>query len=133
MGEIEFINAAEAGLPNGPYQHAACAGGWLHLAGQIPIDANHPGGSLPDGIEAQTQLVFRNIRAILAAAGYRMSDVVHVRNYLRNLDDDLEGFNSVYARQFESGRFPPRTTIGVQALAKGALVEIDLAAYRKPV
>jgi reactive intermediate/imine deaminase len=132
MAGFQFLNPATVGRPAGPYQHAVKVEGWLFLAGQIPVNPDMPDAPAPSGIEAQTELVFRNIRAILAEAGYELSEVVQVRNYLRELKRDMAGFNSVYARQFEPDRYPPRTTIGVAALAKDVLVEIDLVAYRRP-
>lgn len=125
-----YVSPAGVAPPAGPYQHAAVVDGWLFIAGQIPTDANDSAAPLPVGIEAQTERVFRNIGAVLSAAGYGFSDVVQVRNYLVNLERDMAGFNTVYAQHFSSTQYPPRTTVGVAALAKGALVEVDLIAYR---
>lgn len=132
MADFQFFNPSTAARPAGPYHQGLTVDGWLFVAGQIPVDPADPTAPVPSGIEAQTELVFKNLRAILADAGYGLSDVVQVRNFLRELKRDMAGFNAVYAKQFAPERLPPRTTVGVAALAKDALVEIDLIAYRRP-
>lgn len=109
------------------YAHAVEAGGLLHVTGQLPIDPDAPETPLPVSIEAQAEIVFLNLRRILAAAGYRLEDTVFARIYLANFARDYAGLNAVYHANFsEDAYLPARTTIGVAALGRGALVEIDL-------
>ncbi len=131
MGNSTYVNPSNLPKPNGPYQYGAVQDGWLCIAGQIPVDPDNPSSPLPEGIEKQTEIVFKNIWRILREAGYGPEDVIHVRNFLLNLARDMDGFNSVYKKQFPPESLPPRTTIGVSGLAKGALVEIDLVAYKR--
>jgi 2-iminobutanoate/2-iminopropanoate deaminase len=38
--------------------------------------------------------------------------------------------NEIFSSHFTDGRRPGRTTVGVTALARGGIVEIDLIAFR---
>lgn len=109
------------------YAHAVEAGGLLHVTGQLPIDPEDAQAPLPTSIEAQAECVFRNLRHILDATGYRLEDTVFARIYLTNFARDYGGLNAVYHQHFSEDRhLPARTTVGVAALGRDALVEIDL-------
>lgn len=117
--------------PSSRWAHAVEAAGWLHVTGQLPTDPDDPGAPLRAGIEAQAEMCFANLERILAHAGYGFRDTVFVRIYLTAFERDFAGFNAVYARHFpDGGPLPSRTTVGVAALGRGALVEVDLVAYR---
>ena len=114
------------------YSHAVEAGGLLYVTGQLPIDPENPDAPLPEGIEAQTEMVFRNLILIADAAGYRLWDAVFARIYLSDFDRDYAGLNTVYHRHFDDdSRVPGRTTVGVAKLGRGAMVEIDLVMERQ--
>ncbi len=126
---MRYIKVAAAAPPpkTARYSHAVEAHGFLHVTGQLPIDPADPAADLPAGIEAQTEMVFRNLTIISEAAGYRLADTVIARIYLSDFDRDYAGLNAVYHRHFDDdGRMPARTTVGVAKLGRGALVEIDL-------
>ncbi|MBN3780399.1 RidA family protein [Burkholderia sp. Ac-20345] len=132
MSSIVFHRAPNAAPPplSARYSHAVEAGGWLHVTGQLPIDPDAPDQPLPEGIEAQAQLCFRNIERIVEHAGFALSNTVFVRIYLREFDLDYTGFNRVYDRYFDdTARLPARTTIGVAQLGRNARVEIDTVLY----
>jgi reactive intermediate/imine deaminase len=113
------------------YAHAVEAGGFLYVTGQLPIDPDKPDRPLPDTIEEQAELSFRNLTIIILEAGYRFTDTVFVRVFLADFDRDYAGFNSVYHRYFkEEATMPGRTTVGVAKLGRGALVEIDMVLHR---
>lgn len=113
------------------YAHAVEVGDLLHVTGQLPIDPDDPGAPLPASIEAQTALVFANLLRILDAAGYRLQDTVFARIYLSHFARDYSGLNAVYHQHFSDDRhLPARTTVGVAALGRDALVEIDLVVAR---
>lgn len=116
--------------PVGPFCHAAEAGGWVMLTGQMPTDPAAPDAPLPDGIAAQTRRVMDNLGLVLHGLGLTFADVVQCRCYLTQFDRDFAAFNAVYAGYFAADRRPARTTIGVTALAVGALVEVDCTAHR---
>lgn len=112
----------------GPYSQAVDADPLVYLAGQTPIDPA-TGKLVEGGIAEQTERVFDNLFAVLAAAGLTPADVVKVNCYLTDLANDFAGMNAVYATRFEAP-YPARTTIGVAALPVGASVEIELIARR---
>jgi 2-iminobutanoate/2-iminopropanoate deaminase len=117
--------------PSSRWSHAVEAAGWLHVTGQLPTDPDAPEADLPPGIAAQAELCFTNLARILAHAGYGFTDAVFVRIYLTAFARDFAAFNAVYARHFPDDHpLPSRTTVGVAALGRGALVEIDLVCFR---
>lgn len=116
--------------PVAPFSHAVETDGWVLLTGQMPTDPEAPDAPLPDGIEAQTTRVMENLKIILAELGLSLEDVVQCRAYLVEFERDYAVFNDTYAAYFAPDRRPARTTIGVTALAVGALVEIDCVAKR---
>lgn len=116
--------------PVGPFSHAAEAGGWVMLTGQMPTDPAAPDAPLPEGIAAQTLRVMDNLGLVLHGLGLTWADVVQCRCYLTHFERDFAAFNAVYSGYFAADRRPARTTIGVTALAVGALVEVDCTAYR---
>jgi 2-iminobutanoate/2-iminopropanoate deaminase len=116
--------------PVAPFSHAVEADGWVILTGQMPTDPEAPDAPLPEGIAAQTRRVMENLRIVLQGVGLGLSDVLQCRCYLTHFDRDYAAFNETYAAYFPADRRPARTTIGVTALAVGALVEIDCLARR---
>ena len=72
----------------------------------------------------------RNLRTVLEGCGLGLEHVLSVRIYLTRFEQDYAPMNAIYAGYFPVGRRPARTCVGVTALAKGALIEIDLVARR---
>ena len=120
---IQTENAPE---PVGPYSQALQAGKFLFVSGQVAIDPKE-GRIVATGIREQTARVMENIKAILHAAGYNLSDVVQSNVYLSSMVMFSE-FNNEYARYFDRV-FPTRATVGIE-LMPGALVEISVVAYK---
>lgn len=118
--------------PVAPFSHAVEVDGWVFLTGQMPTDPAAPDAPLPQGIVAQTRAVMDNLALVLAGLGLGWGDVVQCRGYLAEFSRDYGAFNETYAAFFPPDRRPARTTIGVTALAVGALVEIDCIA-RRPI
>lgn len=116
--------------PVAPFSHAVECDGWVFLTGQMPTDPAAPDAALPDGIEAQTRRVIENLGIVLGGIGLDLGHVVQCRCYLTHFERDFAAFNEVYQSHFPPDRRPARTTIGVTALAVGALVEIDMVARR---
>ncbi len=130
MDEARFFLVEGAPEPVAPYSHAVQVGPWLFVTGQLPIDPADEAAALPEGIEAQTRLVFENLAAVLGSAGFALSGVVSARVFLTAFERDFEAMNAVYAGYFPADRRPARTCVGVTALARDALVEIDMVARR---
>ncbi|HEY2512318.1 MAG TPA: Rid family detoxifying hydrolase [Polyangiaceae bacterium] len=111
--------------PVGPFSPAVRAGDLLYLSGQVAQDPQ-TGKLVEGGIEAQASQIFRNIAAVLEAAGRGFDDVVRVGVYLRDMAD-FKAMNAVYEHHF-ARPYPARSVIGVAALPLGAAIEIDLVA-----
>ncbi len=116
--------------PVAPFSHAVEADGWVFLTGQMPTDPAAPDAPLPAGIAAQTRRVMDNLRVVLGGIGLGFEHVTMARIYLTQFERDYTGLNEAWPEFFVPGKLPARTTIGVTALAVGALVEIDLVARR---
>ena len=126
-----MADGAAPPTPTARYRHAVAAGGWLYVTGQLPVNPDDPAGPLPEGIAAQTEMAFRNLEIILAAAGYDFSDTVFARIFLSNFDRDYADMNAVFHRYYDDeGTMPSRTTVGVAKLGRAALVEIDLVLFK---
>ena len=117
------VTSPELAPPVGPFSQAVEVGGFLYLSGQVGQDPA-TGKVVDGGIVAETERVFRNLSAVLKAAGRSFDDVVRAGVYLTNMSDYV-AMNGVYAKYFRQP-FPARTTIGVATLPLGARVEIDL-------
>jgi reactive intermediate/imine deaminase len=130
MSEPKFLMISGGPRPVAPFSHAVEADGWVILTGQMPTDPDAPDAPLPAGIAAQTERVIENLRIVLNGVGLDLSHVVQCRCYLTEFDRDFAEFNETYQSFFPPDRRPARTTVGVTALAVGALVEIDCVARR---
>jgi reactive intermediate/imine deaminase len=127
---IEFLMVPGAPTPVAPFSHATAVDGWVFVTGQMPTDPTDDAASLPDGIAAQTRRVIENLQRGLAGVGSALDHVLFARVYLSHFERDYEVMNAVYQTYFAPGQLPARTCVGVTALARGALVEIDLLARR---
>lgn len=130
MTDPIFHMIAGAPHPVAPYSHAVEQDGWLFITGQLATDPLDDALPLPEGIEAQTHKVMENLNLVLAGLGASLNSVVCVRAFLVQFERDYAAFNAVYAGYFRAGCLPARTTVGVTALARGGLVEIDLIARK---
>ena len=126
----DFHMISNGPRPVAPFSHAVETDGWVLLTGQMPTDPEAPDAPLPEGIEAQTRRVMDNLEIILKGIGLDLSHVVQCRCYLTEFERDYAQFNQTYQAYFPDDRRPARTTVGVTALAVGALVEIDCVARR---
>ena len=111
-----------APAPIGPYSQAVVANGVLYCSGQVPLDPAT--GELVDGgVAEQARRCLESLDAVCHAAGTQLSDAARIGIYLTDMGLFAE-LNEVYA-SFFSEPFPVRSTVGVAALPKGALVEMD--------
>ncbi len=122
---MNFISTAHAPTPAGHYSQAVVHGGFVFVAGQLPIDPADP--SRPPGtIEDQTSRALSNVAAILEAAGTGLGQVVQVTVYIS--DVSLWGkVNAVYARVMGEHR-PARAVVPSGELRHGMLIEIQAIA-----
>jgi 2-iminobutanoate/2-iminopropanoate deaminase len=119
-------NGAPAAL--GPYSQGIRSGEFVFCSGQLGLDPTT--GDLADGVEAQAERSLRNLQSVLDASGLTFDDVVKTTIFLADVND-FAAVNAVYAR-FMPEPPPARSTIGVAALPKGGLVEIEAIA-RRPI
>ncbi|MGH8282275.1 MAG: RidA family protein [Gammaproteobacteria bacterium] len=106
----------------GPYSQAVRAGSSVYLSGQIALDLGS-GELVAGGIEAQAKRVFENLKAVAEASGKGLDAVVKVNIYLTDLSHFAK-VNEIMAGYFHEP-YPARATVGVAALPRGALVEVD--------
>jgi 2-iminobutanoate/2-iminopropanoate deaminase len=121
----EVVASKDAPAAVGPYSQAIRSGGMVFLAGQIPIDPK-TGQTNLGTIEEQTAQVFENLKAVLAAAGMTLDNVVSTTVYVKDLNDFAK-LNAVYGTYFKD-KPPARATVQVQRLPKDVAVEISAIA-----
>ena len=125
-----FHNFDNAPTHVAPFSHAVECDGWIQLTGQMPTDPNDDDQPLAAGIELQTHRVMDNLVIVLQGLGLGLEHVLSCRVYLTEFERDYEMMNNTYQSYFSPNRLPARTCIGVTALARDALVEIDMIARR---
>ena len=109
----------------GPYSQAIRTGDFLFCSGQIPIDPA-TGKLVEGGVEAQTEQVFKNIKAVLKAAGGTMENIVKATVFLKDMAD-FQKVNAIYAKNFDPP-FPARSAVAVKDLPLYVDVEIEVIA-----
>lgn len=121
---MEIIKTDQAPQAIGPYVQAVKSGNLIFCSGQIPlkVDGNLVGGE----VKEQAGQVMENLKAVLAAAGSSFEKAVKCTIYLVDMND-FAVVNEVYGSYFLDHK-PARVTVGVAALPKGAMVEIDCIA-----
>jgi 2-iminobutanoate/2-iminopropanoate deaminase len=118
----QIVDAPAAPAAVGPYSHAVRAGDLLFCSGQIPLDAQS-GELVGDTPAEQARRCLANLQEVCAAAGTSLQRAVRLTIYTTELAAFAD-INDVYATFFDSSP-PARAAVGVAALPKGALVEID--------
>jgi 2-iminobutanoate/2-iminopropanoate deaminase len=121
------INTDQAPPAIGPYTQALAVGPFIFLSGQIPVDQQ--GNVVQGDIVVQTCQVIANLKAVLAAAGLTLKDIVKTTVYLADLADFQE-MNRAYAEFFPQHP-PARTTVQVAGLPRGVSIEIEAIAAKK--
>lgn len=130
MSDMLYHMISSGPRPVAPFSHAVESNGWVFVTGQMPTDPAAPDAPLPAGIEAQTRRVIDNLQIVLGGIGLGLEHVTMARIYLTQFERDYAALNALWPSFFAAGKLPARTTVGVTALAVGALVEIDLVARR---
>ena len=117
-----IINTAEAPQAIGTYSQAVKVDNTVYISGQIPLDPVSM-EVVEGGIGAQITRVFDNLKAVAAASGGSLADVVKLNIFLVDLGN-FPTVNEIMAQYFEEP-YPARAAIGVCALPKGVGVEMD--------
>ena len=119
------ISTERAPAAIGPYSQAIIAGGLVFVSGQLPLDPAT--GEMVEGdIAAMTRQIFRNIEAVLAAAGSSLDKIVKTTVFLADLAD-FQTMNGAYS-EFFPAQPPARSTVQVARLPRDARVEIEVVA-----
>lgn len=125
--ERKVIVTPEAPAPVGPYNQAIVAQGQMvFVAGQVALDPSS-GQLVGETVADQTRQAMANMKAILAAAGATLDNVVKTSVFLQNMDD-FAAMNEVYGQYFDDETAPARACVQVARLPKGALVEVECMA-----
>ena len=129
LNEKQQVSTKAAPAAIGPYSQAVRVGGFLYTSGQVALDPAS-GALVTGGVQEQTVRVIENLKAVLAAAGASLSQVVKTTVFLKNIGD-FAAMNEVYGRYFaaEDVIAPARSTVEVARLPKDALVEIEVIAH----
>ncbi|MBQ7037299.1 MAG: RidA family protein [Clostridia bacterium] len=121
MKEIKTNNAPSA---IGPYSQAIVTKNMVFTSGQIPV--NPSTGEIPDGIEAQANQVFTNLKNLLEASGTSIDKVVKTTVFIQNMKD-FAIVNAVYDTYFKEP-YPARSCVEVSRLPKDVLIEVEAIA-----
>jgi reactive intermediate/imine deaminase len=121
MAPKRIIQTPDAPAAIGTYSQAVRVGDTVYLSGQIGLDPTTM--HLVDGIEAQIHRVFQNLRAVASAADSSFDDLVKLNVYLTDLGN-FSKVNEIMATYFRVP-YPARAAVGVAALPRDALVEMD--------
>jgi 2-iminobutanoate/2-iminopropanoate deaminase len=124
---IERITPPGVPTPRGPYSPAVCAGDFIFVAGQGPVDPATNQMSYGD-VKHETRLVLGNLQTILEGCGASMKDVVKCSVFISD-GRDFGAMNEVYAQFFGDAK-PARTTVETKFADPKMKVEIDCIAYK---
>jgi len=123
----KVINTKNAPAAIGPYSQAIEANGTIYISGQVPIDPA-TGKVVEGGINEQTEMVMKNIEAILMEAGYTFADVVKSTCLLSDMSN-FAAMNAIYGGRYQENP-PARAAFAVKELPLGVLVEIETIAVK---
>lgn len=123
------ILTPNAPAPIGPYSQAVLVGNTLYVSGQIPVNPT-TNEVVKEGIEAQTQMVMKNIQAILTEAKMNFENVVKTTILLQNIQD-FSVVNEIYGTYFQGEIPPARETYQVAHLPKSVSIEISCIAVKE--
>ncbi|MEH7730164.1 2-iminobutanoate/2-iminopropanoate deaminase [Bacillus safensis] len=123
----KVVQTKHAPAAIGPYSQGIIVNNMFYSSGQIPLT---PAGDFVNGdIKEQTHQVFRNLEAVLEAAGASFETVVKATVFIKDMEQFVE-VNEVYGEYFHTHK-PARSCVEVARLPKDALVEIEVVALVK--
>ncbi len=116
-------NTENAPKAIGAYSQTVAFSHYNNLSAQLPVDPK-TGALVAGGVKEQAVQSFKNIKAVVESIGHVMDDVVRISIFVKNIAD-VDAVNEVYASCFTNGYMPALTTVAVDALPMGALVQVD--------
>jgi reactive intermediate/imine deaminase len=126
MTKIKSIHTKNAPSAIGAYSQAVKAGGFMYVSGQIPL-APESMEIVSEDFNVQVKQVLENLKAIIVDSGCKLSDVVKLNVYLKDLAD-FQSVNDAMSTVFDEP-YPARAAVEVSRLPKDVLVEIDAIVY----
>ncbi len=123
---MKEIKTDKAPLAIGPYSQAIVIDNMVFTSGQIPV--NPMTGEIPEGIEAQANQVFENLKNLLEASATSIDKVVKTTVFIKNMDE-FSVVNKIYESYFKKP-YPARSCVEVSRLPKDVLVEVEVIAER---
>ncbi|MBO1004726.1 RidA family protein [Pseudogracilibacillus auburnensis] len=124
---MKIISTNQAPAAIGPYSQGIIVNNMFYSSGQIPLTAE--GEMVSGDLVDQTHQVFKNLQAVLEAAGASLETVVKATVFIKNMDD-FAAINEVYGSYFSNHK-PARSCVEVARLPKDALLEIEVIALVK--
>ncbi|MEH7014163.1 RidA family protein [Neobacillus niacini] len=124
---MKVVQTNQAPAAIGPYSQGIIVNNLFYSSGQIPLTAE--GVMIDGGIKEQTHQVFKNLDAVLTAAGASFETVVKATVFIKSMDDFAD-INEIYGEYFSTNK-PARSCVEVARLPKDALVEIEVIALVK--
>ena len=121
----EIVSTEKAPKALGPYSQAIKVGSTLYISGQIPF-VPETMTLISDDIQDQTRQSIENIKSIVNEAGYKLSDIVKVNVFVKNIED-FDKINEVYSEYFSEVK-PARALVEVSKLPKDVKIEIEAIA-----
>jgi 2-iminobutanoate/2-iminopropanoate deaminase len=118
------ISTDRAPAALGAYSQAVVAGGFVFCSGTAGIDPAT--GTIPSGVEAQTEQALLNLSAVLTAAGASLADLVKTTIFYADAAD-FARLDTVYARHMPDPP-PARSAPANVRLPHGLLVSIEAIA-----
>lgn len=123
----EVISTSKAPAAVGPYSQAIKVDNFIFTSGQIPFDPE-TNKLVGEDIESQTRQVFKNVTAVLEAAGATLDDVVKTTMFIQNMDD-FNTVNEIYGEFFTENP-PARSAVEAARLPKDVLIEVEVIAIK---
>lgn len=118
---MEQVSTNKAPAAIGPYSQAIKVGNLLFTSGQIPL--NPQTSEIPEGVEAQAEQAFTNVKNLIEASGASIDNTIKTTVFIQNMDD-FGKINEIYAKYFTEP-YPARSCVEVAKLPKGVLLEVE--------
>ena len=126
MTKLKAIHTKNAPSAIGAYSQAVKAGGFMYVSGQIPL-VPETMDIVSEDFNVQVKQVLENLKAIIVDSDSKLSDVVKLNVYLKDLAD-FQSVNDAMSTVFDEP-YPARAAVEVSRLPKDVLVEIDAIVY----
>ena len=122
----KVISTDKAPSAIGPYSQAIEINQMVYTSGAIPV--NPVTGEIPEGVEAQANLAFSNLCALVEEAGSRVENIVKTTVFIKDMND-FGKINEIYKTYFKEP-FPTRSCVEVARLPKDVLLEVEAIAWK---